>query len=56
MEQQIYNVSTTVLLIFFSLIWKMDSWANVIVKTIVILLAIAGLFINLRSFGFILRM
>jgi hypothetical protein len=55
MEQQIYNVITTLLFIFFAIVWKTDNWLNITIKIVITLLAIAGLFINLHYFGFIIQ-
>ena len=55
MLQTIFNVAATFMLLWLGIIWQKSSTANVIIKFLLIILAIYGIFVCLTSFGFIIK-
>jgi hypothetical protein len=54
-DQIIYNILTTIFYLFFGIIWKSSNATNVFIKIFCIVLAIAGGFITLKEFGYIIK-
>jgi hypothetical protein len=55
LDQTIYNIITTIYFLFFGIIWKSSNATNVFIKIFCILLSIAGGFITLKEFGYIIK-
>jgi hypothetical protein len=56
MEQHIFNVIATLIFIYLGSTWKTGAPAlNLIYKYLLILMGIAGLFVTLHSFGYIVK-
>jgi len=55
MLQIIFNVSSTLLLLFFAIIWKSGSTLNTALKFILYILSVYGIIICLINFGFVIK-
>jgi hypothetical protein len=54
-DQNIYNIMTTIFYLFFGMIWKASTPINLSIKIFCILLSIAGGFLTLKEFGYIIK-
>lgn len=55
MEQLFFNIGATVMCGFMAYIWKRSDVTNVFIKIAFFGLTLLGIFINLKNFGYVIK-
>ena len=55
MLQTIFNISTTIMILFLAVIWTRSGIFNMLIKFLLVLLTIYGIFICFKDFGFVVK-